>query len=421
MNFNPVKMEKHYFLLSNKLRICNFCRVGWIMLALFFLLGACNLLHSKKILPEAAGDTLKETFIPNPQKIARQEIKRLPLGSPAPDFNLPDINGTFLSLKDFAKAKVLVVVFTCNHCPTAQAYEDRLIRLTNDYKDKGVAVVAIMPNSTYGLLLEECGYSDLNDSYEEMKLRAENKGFNFSYLYDGDNQAVSIKYGPATTPHVFVFDKDRKLCYTGRLDGSEKPGTANAEDLRMAVDELLENKTVTNPETNTFGCSIKWSWKSEWANKVNKEWSEKPVILEEIDNNGIRELLQNKTGKLRLINFWATWCAPCVIELPELIKLQRMYGNRNFELITVSTDKIVNKEEVLKFLQEKESALQNYIYNKSDQYELVREVDSGWEGALPYTMLVEPGGKVISVDQGIADILELRKKIVEHPLLGRYY
>ena len=91
---------------------------------------------------------------------------------------------------------VLVILFTCNHCPTAQAYEDRIIQFTSDYKDKGVSVVAIMPNSAYSLLLEECGYTDLDDTYESMIIRAKDKEFNFPYLYDGDNEAVSIQYGP---------------------------------------------------------------------------------------------------------------------------------------------------------------------------------------------------------------------------------
>jgi thiol-disulfide isomerase/thioredoxin len=420
MNLNPVKMK---IIMSSSHSGSGYLkRTKWFLFVCVFVfsIGSCKSARHK-LLPENSKDTLSETFVPNPQKIPEQKVQRLPLDSQAPDFNLPDIHGKFISLKDFNDANVLVIVFTCNHCPTAQAYEDRLISFTNDYKDKGVAVAAIMPNSTYGLLLEECGYSDLNDSYDEMKIRAEDKGFNFPYLYDGDNQAVALKYGPATTPHIFVFNKQRKLVYTGRFDSSEKPGTANAEDLRTAVNELLEGKPVSQPETNTFGCSIKWSWKSDWADKVNLEWKEKPVTLEEIGPDEIKTLLLNKTGKLRLINFWATWCAPCIIEFPELVNLQRMYGNRNFEFLSVSTDKLENKDDVLSFLKEKEAAVPNYIFNKKEKYDLINLVGNGWEGALPYSILVEPGGKVISVEQGIADIFELRKKIVENPLLGRYY
>jgi peroxiredoxin len=363
----------------------------------------------------------ENAFVPVPQKIEKHNVKTLSIGEKAPFFRLPDVSGKFFELDDFKKAQILVVIFTCNHCPTAQAYEDRIISFTKEYAKKDVAVVAIMPNSVYTLLPEECGYSDLDDSYESMKIRAKDKQFNFPYLYDGDNQLVSIQYGPTATPHAFVFDKKRKLIYKGRLDPSEKPGTGNAEDLRSAVDSALIGKPVKYPDNKAFGCSIKWSWKSEWTDKVNKEWMEKPVELITIDQKGIKELLKNDADKLRLINIWATWCAPCVIELPELVNLHRMYGNRDFEFVTVSVDKPEKYNDVLKFLVQKHAPVKNYLFNATDKYALINIIDHEWNGALPYTMLIEPGGKVVYTYQGSVDMLELKRKIIENPLLGRYY
>jgi peroxiredoxin len=360
-------------------------------------------------------------FRPNPKKIEKQHVETLKIGDSAPDFHLPDITGKYFSLNDFNKADVLVIIFTCNHCPTAQAYEDRIINFTSEYKNKGVQVVAIMPTSIFGLLPEECAYSDLDDSYESMKIRVRDKGFNFPYLYDGDDQTVSIKYGPTATPHAFVFNKDRKLEYVGRIDSSEKPGTALAYDLRAAVDAVLNSKKVINPVNKAFGCSIKWSWKTDWADKVNKEWDAKEVVLNNIGIPGIKELIQNTSDKLRLINVWATWCAPCVMEYPELIKLQRIYGNRAFEFISVSADNPENISKVHNFLKSKHSAVQNYIFETGDKYSLIEAVNPEWNGALPYTILVEPGGKIIYSNQGIVDLLELKKTIVENRLIGRYY
>lgn len=365
--------------------------------------------------------TSEKPFEANPQMVEKQEVTTLAIGDAAPDFYLPDVSGKFYSLQSFEKAGVLVVVFTCNHCPTAQAYEDRLIKFTKEYKDKSVQVVAISPNSGLGLLLEECGYSDLNDSYEEMKIRAAHKGFNFPYLYDGDKHEASLKYGPVSTPHVFVFDKERKLQYAGRIDDKEKPGTGHAEDLIAAVEALLKNEAVKNPLTKTFGCSVKWAWKSDWVQKVNRDWEEKAVTLEEIDEGGIAGLLKNDTENLRLINVWATWCAPCVIEYPELVKLQRMYGNRNFEFVSISADNIENEDKVQEFLEKSNSAIANYISSIKDKYRLIESIDPEWDGALPYTILIEPGGKVIFKHQGIVDLLELKRKVAEHNLLGRYY
>jgi thiol-disulfide isomerase/thioredoxin len=386
-----------------------------------FLICSCNPAVNKTDKSSDGKDTMQVSFKPNPQKVEKQEVKTLEIGQKAVDFNLPDVSGRYCQLSDFNTADILVVIFTCNHCPTAQAYEDRIIQFTNDYKDKGVAVVAIMPNSANSLLLEECGYSDLDDTYESMIIRAKDKKFNFPYLYDGDNEAVSIKYGPTATPHAFVFNKKRELVYTGRLDAMEKPGTANTEDLRAAVDATINGKPVSTPVNKAFGCSIKWAWKVEWTDKTNKDWDNKPVTLEKITKKGIAGLIANKSEKLRLINVWATWCGPCIIEYPELVNIHRMYANRSFEFVSISADKPGSADKVLEFLQSKHSAVQNYIFDSDDKYALIEAIDTKWNGALPYSMLVEPGGKIVYALQGTVDLLELKKKIIEHPLMGRYY
>ena len=184
----------------------------------------------------------------------------LAIGDSAPDFKLPGVDGRDYSLKDFADAKVLVVIFTCNHCPTAQAYEERIIKLATDYKDKGVAVVAISPNDPKAVRLDELGYTDLSDSFAEMKLRAKSRKFPFPYLYDGDTQKTALAYGVLATPHVFIFDQERKLRYVGRIDDAEVK-TVKSHDARNALDALLAGKSVPVEKTRVFGCSTKWAEK----------------------------------------------------------------------------------------------------------------------------------------------------------------
>ncbi len=351
----------------------------------------------------------------------KEEIKTLEILADAPDFSLPGIDGKTYSLNDFKEADVLVIIFTCNHCPTAQAYEDRIISIVNDYRDQKVRIVAISPNAPKSVLLEERGYSDMGDTFDEMKQRAKDKGYNFVYLYDGDTQQTSMKYGPVATPHAFVFDKNRKLKYTGRLDGTEKPGTANAEDLRNAIDAVLLGSEIIYPETKTFGCSVKWGWKMEWTDKVNKDWDAKPVGIEELDIAGVKNLMLNKSDKLVLVNIWATWCGPCVIEFPEFVNIHRMYMERDFEFVSLSADRIDYKDKALKFLTGKHAAMKNYIFSDSDIYKLIEAVDPEWDGSLPYTALLEPGGKIVYKKMGTIDPLELKKTIVDHPMIGRYY
>ena len=361
------------------------------------------------------------TFVSDPQPVPEQVVETLALGQPAPDFSLPGTDGKMYSLADFADAKALVVIFSCNHCPTAQAYEERMKQIVTDYAAKGVAVVAISPNSPLGLLYEELGYSDLDDTFEAMVIRARDMEYNFPYLYDGDEHEASLKYGPVATPHVFIFDQQRLLSYVGRLDASEKPGTANADDIRAALDDLLAGRKVQNPQTKTFGCSTKWAWKTEYKIKVDKEWNALPVTLELIDEKGIRDLLKNDSDKLRLVNIWATWCGPCRIEYPEFIGIHRMFKGRDFEFISISADKAAQHESALKFLRDKASAVKNYRFSGEDIYEMIEAVDPEWSGALPYTMLIEPGGKKVYAKQEAIDPLEVKRAIVDHSMIGRYY
>lgn len=351
-----------------------------------------------------------------------EDIKPLEIGTKAPDFKLPGVDGKTYSLASFKNAKILMIVFTCNHCPTAQAYEDRIIKLTKDYKAKGVAVVAISPNDPKSVRLDELGYSDMGDSFAEMKLRAKQKKYNFPYLYDGATEITSKAYGPVATPHVFIFDKERKLRYQGRFDDVEKPtATPKNFDTKNAIEALLANKEVPVATTKVFGCSVKWAAKGDWTEKAKEEWAKEPVALNMIDEEGVKDLLKNKSDKLRLINIWATWCGPCVTEFSSFIEINRMYRRRDFELITISADNPVNNERVLKFLQKSQASATNYLFSQDDKYKLIEAIDPKWPGALPYTVLVEPGGKIVYAKQGIIDPVLIKKLIVESPLIGRVY
>ena len=337
----------------------------------------------------------------------------LPIGSPAPGFRLPGVDGRTYGLEDFSRARLLVVVFTCNHCPTAQSYEDRLIRLTEDYADRGVAVVAISPNDPKAVRLDELGYTDLGDTLEEMKLRAEHAGFNFPYLYDGDEQAAARAYGPVATPHVFVFDEQRRLRFVGRFDDSEEGVDAETvHDTRDALEALLAGRAVPVEQTKVFGCSVKWADKRDANRRYLEKLAAREVALETIDEAGVRELVANDSEKYRLINVWATWCGPCIVEFPEFVTMSRMYGHRAFELVSISADEPSLRPRVLAFLEEQQASHRNYQFHTDDQYALIEAVDESWQGALPYTMLIAPGGEVVFAEQGEIDPLEMRREIV---------
>lgn len=342
----------------------------------------------------------------------------LPIGSKAIDFTLPAVDGKTYSLKDFASSKVLVIVFTCNHCPTAQAYEDRIKQLVTDYSGKGVGIVAISPNDPLSVRLDEMGYTDLGDSFEDMKIRAKDKQFNFPYLYDGENSQLSMKYGPQATPHVFIFDNDRILRYTGRIDDGEKPGTAKTHDTRAAIEAILSGAKVQVEKTKTFGCSIKWPDKRGYAAAAEGEWAKEKVTIEDLKLTDVKGLLANQTTDYKLINVWATWCGPCVTEFPHFVNMNRMYRNREFELITISMDEMSRKPNALNFLTKKQASTKNYILD-GDKYKFIDALDKKWEGSLPYTLFIAPGGKVLYSKQGLIDPQEMKRLIANS--IGRIY
>ncbi len=347
------------------------------------------------------------------------DVKTLEIGANAPDFNLIGLDDKNYTLDSYSDAEVLVLIFTANHCPTAQAYEGRIIKMVNDYKDRGVAIVGISSNHPAALRLDEYGYTDIGDSFEDMKQRAKDMKYNFPYLYDGDLQDAAKAYGAIATPHVFIFDKERKLRYVGRVDDGENIKKVTVPDTRNAIDALLSGKKVPVEKTKSFGCSIKWKSKIESANRTLEKMNAEEVEVSLIDLAGMQEVLKNKSEKLRLINFWATWCIPCVAEFPELIHINRNFRKRNFEMVTVSMDALDKNDAVLKFLEKSYASTKNYHFNSDKKYDLIDAVDKEWPGSLPYTILVKPGGEILYKKLGVIDPAEVRKVIVEY--LGRYW
>jgi peroxiredoxin len=342
----------------------------------------------------------------------------LEIGDRAPDFKLPGVDGKDHSLGDFVNAKLLLVIFTCNHCPTAQAYEQRIIQLHADYKDRGVALVAISPNDDLALRLDELGYTDVGDSFADMQIRAKEQNFAFPYLYDGETQKTSVAYGVVATPQVFLFDVERKLRYVGRIDDSDVK-TVTSHDARNALDALLAGRPVPVEKTRTFGCSTKWSEKRKEAQASLEKWNQEPVELKSLDEVELAKLVKNDTDELLLVNVWATWCGPCLTEMPDLVDIHRRYRHRKLKLVTISMDEPEQKAEVLKALKERHVSATNYLSTITDRDRLADLLDKEWKGPVPYTVLIGPGGKVLLRQSESIDSLKVRRAIVD--VLGRTY
>ena len=358
----------------------------------------------------ALGATL--LFLSLTVRAAEDEHPTLAIGSPAPDFSLPGIDGKTHTLSEYKDSQLLAILFTCNHCPTAQLYETRIKKLVDDFQSKNVAFVAIQPNDPQAIRLSELGYTDVSDSFDDMKIRAEYRHFNFPYLNDGDTQSVSRAYGPKATPHIFIFDKDRKLRYEGRVDDSQRASLVKSQDARNALEALLAGKPAPVAHTPAFGCSTKWKSKIDSQLDELKKAQAEPVKVEMATAGDLKTLRTNPTGKVLLVNFWATWCGPCLTEFPDLENTYRMFRRRDFDLVTVSTNLPDEKAGVMKLLQAQHASNRNLQFATEDTYGLQAAFDPHWEAGVPYTMVIAPGGKVLYQKQGEVDILEVRRVIL---------
>lgn len=182
--------------------------------------------------------------------MVRTASTMLPLGTVAPDFSLPDYDGKVISRDDFRDHRGLLVIFMCNHCPYVKHVAPELVRLADEYQPKGIAVVGISSNDAEA-------YPD--DAPDKMKQEAAAQGYRFPYLYD-ESQQVAQAYKAACTPDFFLFDSDLKLVYRGQLDDTRpKQGTVpNGNDLRAALEAVLNHQSVPEPQKPSIGCNIKW-------------------------------------------------------------------------------------------------------------------------------------------------------------------
>ena len=352
----------------------------------------------------------------------------LSIGDAAPDFKLPGVDGKTHTLAEYKDAKILAVVFTCNHCPTSRMQEDAIIKLSTDYAKKGVKLVAISPNDPGALRPDEVAGTVLGDSFEEMKIRAKEKKYPFPYLYDGETQKTAMAYGGTLTPIMFIFDKDRKLRYTGAVEGPPY-STTGGPHARIAIESMLTGKKIVYDRTRPFGCSTKWGFKRRSVDYDTAMWNEKTVGMADIDLPAVKKLVANDTSVLRLICVWSLADAPGRAAFDDLIMLRRIYQHRPLELITVNVDLAGKKKEALAFLTKHHAARPdpsrgapidpkapiNYIFTGKDTSALLTALSAKDKpkAKAPYSAMIIPGGEVIHTQTGKLDPKGLRAQLVK--------
>ncbi len=338
----------------------------------------------------------------------------MPIGTPAPNFSLKGTDDQVHTLAEFSAAKVLVIMFESIHCPVSENYESRLRKLYDTYHDRGVAFVAINPNNPSAVRLDELGYTDLNDSPEDMKVRAKERGIPWPYLYDGGTQEVVQKLGAVATPHLFIFDAGRKLRYEGRVDDNQIEARVKVHDAQNAIDALLAGKPVAVPHTPAFGCSTKWLSKRA---DVQREWAKiiaEPVTITHASTADLNSLLANAGENVTVIHFWSLANSTREQDLSQLETTYWMYRGRSFSLVTINTDSAKDADSVKGFLKSQHASSTNLQIEPADLKTFQVAFETSWDQNEEFTAVIAPGGKVVYTHKGPAPIHDLRHAVLAH-------
>jgi len=339
----------------------------------------------------------------------------LALGAGLPSFSLLGVDGKRHSATEYAAAKVLAVVFESNHCPASIAYEQRIHDLYTKYRSRGVQLIAINPNNPKAVRLNELGYTDMTDSYDEMKLRAAFMRLPWPYLYDGETQQLSMTFGAVATPHIFIFDRDRKLQYQGAIDDNRAVALVKQPYAADAIDVLLAGRPVSINQTRAPGCTTKWLTTSvAGVEDEMKAIQAKPVTLTPIDHGGLTELRQNTASKKTLVvSFWSLGDRAAANQFGELQTTYRMYAgsNRPMDLVTISTESAARRDSVLEFLKSQYATTTNRQLTATEG-DVRASFNAKWTATQPFTVVIGPDGKLLYEKDGRIDIYEVRRIIL---------
>ncbi len=363
----------------------------------------------------------------------------LTIGQPAPDFTLKDLNGAKHALKD-QRGQITVLAFLSVQCPISNAYNERIRALSEDYAKQNVVFFALNASA--------------NENVAEIKAHAAKQGFTFPILKDKGNK-IADAYHAERTPEIFVVDAQGVLRYHGRIDNSHLPIHVKRRDLREALNELLAGKPVSVPEAKALGCVIK---REQTAQRYSTASGSDRVSLGQPDNlasfmpayanafapqrpnpkprraplkikpagaasniallkpAAFPKLRDSYKGKVIVLNFWATWCAPCVAEMPEFIKLDKDYRDKGVQVLAISADDTTDlKTLVTRFVKEKGMTFPVYVQDTDDPQEMIDLINKDWPGVLPATFIYDRQGKLILSRFGIID-RELLVNTVEQAL-----
>jgi peroxiredoxin len=345
-----------------------------------------------------------------------QAVSTLTVGAAAPEFELKDLSGQPHALKNY-RGKLTVITFLSARCPISNAYKDRVKALAEDYVKQGVAFLGINASA--------------DEPLDEVRAHAEQNNFSFTILKDEGN-IVADAYAAERTPKVYVIDAEGVLRYQGRIDSSHNPRLVKRQDLRAALDELLAGKPVSVGSTQAMGCILQ---REEGTQNLAQSKTAKPAVTKPVATKpaagkpaaaksaakpatavaagpkvpllkpaAFGALIKQSQGKVLVINFWATWCGPCVAEFPELVKIDLAYRDKGVRMVGITADDLEDlKTKVIPFLREQKAEYENFLQDTDDPQQMVDVVMKDWPGVLPATFVYDKTGKLVWHRFGIID------------------
>ncbi len=370
------------------------------------------------------------TFFITPNAQSRTDIIAPAIGQSAPEFTLKDFDDKTHSFKDH-RGRIAVVVFLSTECPFSNAYLERLRAIAGDYSKKNVTILGVNSNPA--------------ESPDQVREHALKNKLDFTILKD-EGSRVADAYGATRTPEAFVVDGSGVLRYRGRIDNAKELARVKRNDLREALDEMIAGKPVSVAETKAFGCPIKMIKKNNavssskqsgseetgvnsprFANSFVPQKSKAPTkrvaapgakapaatpnvaLLKPADFNKYKDSMK---GKVLVINFWATWCGPCVAEFPEFVALDKKYRDQGVKIVGISADEITDiKRKVIPFIKAKKVTFDIVVQETDDPQEMIDVVYKDWQGTLPATFVYDKQGNMVYKRIGIIDRDELVAEI----------
>ena len=330
-----------------------------------------------------------------------------------PDFELTSTSGKIYSRDDFDDKKLLAIVFLSNHCRVSQIFQNHIMQIKKLFAQESVSIIAVSPNYEDAILPDELAYSDLGDSFEEMKKRAYRKKYNFPYLYDGKDQAITKEIGVKITPTVFIYNQKRNLVYEGKIGNHETPNRLETSDLHHNLKENLVTASTKTKRTKVFGTSIKFKDDLPIAEKVHARNARETVKLTQANEKKLSFYLTHKTYKPKLFYVWQSEDKECRDNLVKLSSVYKIFRKRGLRVFTVCISNMDNFEKALDHLKQSQMSSMNFIVSGHEIGPLTKVAPKGLQQITPFFRLIGSDGKMLTGGRGEISSDRLRIEILE--------